>query len=79
MEKLLFRSISYLIKFDNKENSKLSVVVKTLTGQPIWEEYSSSFSGNFEKKIDLQNIARGIYFLEIKTGKENIFRKIVVK
>jgi hypothetical protein len=53
-----------------------------MMGQKVFS-YEESRSGgtnpDFKKQIDLSNVARGVYFIEIKTKNEFVTKKILIQ
>jgi len=60
-----------------EESSKLNVRLYSLSGQLIFEDRKSDYSGYYGKKIDLNGNPVGIYFLSMKVGDETQVEKIL--
>jgi hypothetical protein len=60
--------------FGLAKNEVADLQLFTLSGSPVY----SSFSISTSQKMDLSGLPRAIYFLQIKTGGETHFTKIVV-
>jgi len=60
---------------------EISIDVVNVIGQQVFSSSESRYIGNsspFKKEIDLSDIARGVYFIEIKTEKEFMRKKILI-
>jgi len=55
------------------------IKVYTITGQQIYQNYYQPADREFTTLIDLNDNAKGIYFVEIRVGKETVNRKLIVK
>jgi hypothetical protein len=49
------------------------------SGKVVYQSISQKVSGEFTKEIELDNFAKGIYFLEVKTASKSYKKKIVVQ
>lgn len=72
--------VSDYLKVDLQLNKPSKVVFRILNnlGQIIFTQNTRK-SLRHNEKMDLRNIAKGIYFLEIKQGKESYRKKIFIK
>jgi rhamnogalacturonan endolyase len=70
-----FATISYTLNKD----ADVQIVLTDLPGKVISVvENTESNRGKHELKVDLQNIANGIYLLEIRTAERIETRKIII-
>jgi len=60
-----------------EETGKLNVRLYSLSGQLIFEDSRSEYSGNYGKKIDLNGNPVGLYFLSVKVGDETQVEKVL--
>lgn len=58
----------------NKNNIPRSVMITCITGREVY--HNTAFSG--EHKIDVSDLSKGIYVLQIETAKETFIEKFVV-
>jgi len=65
------------ISLNVEESSKLNVRLYSLSGQLIFEDSKSDYSGYYGKKIDLNGNPVGIYFLSVKAGDETQVEKVL--
>lgn len=61
------------------ENTDLEIAVVNVLGEQLWYRDERNLYGTFTRSIDLGNVAKGVYFLELKSGDRRIVRKIVVE
>ncbi len=55
------------------------VKVTDLVGREIYSRQLLNLSGKHTSAISLENVSRGIYMLDVKIGKKNYIRKLVVQ
>tara|TARA_B110000438_G_C15486959_1_gene509757 strand:- start:201 stop:686 length:486 start_codon:yes stop_codon:yes gene_type:complete len=67
------------ITFTSEDIQDLKVKILTLVGEVIILEDLEQFVGNYTKKIDLKENAKGIYFLEIKTNSGVVNKKLILQ
>ncbi|HYV92138.1 MAG TPA: PKD domain-containing protein, partial [Chitinophagales bacterium] len=58
--------------------SEVSIEVVNVIGQKVFSSIEDIFTTHWRKEIDLSDVARGIYFIGIKTGTEFIKKKILI-
>ena len=66
------------IRFTLGETTPVQIVVSDMNGKMISNEQFDGNKGNQERRIDVQPLESGIYFLHIITAKEKIAKKFVV-
>ncbi len=57
----------------------VEVQVSTITGQTVIQHSYDNVGSKFSAEVDLGDHARGIYFVEIRTGGQKIIRKISLR
>ena len=62
---------------EEKQNLKVRIV--NIIGEELINEDLQQFIGEYTKKIDLTNNAKGIYFLEIETDNGIINKKLILQ
>jgi hypothetical protein len=67
------------ITFQAEEKQDLKVRILNVIGEEMLAEDLQQFIGQYTKKIDLSNNAKGIYFLEIETNNGSMNKKIVLQ
>ncbi len=69
--------VSFAVK---KQVSSYSLSLKDVTGKElITAQYNHSTGNRFSKEIDVGQLPRGLYFVELKAGGEKIIRKVVLQ
>jgi hypothetical protein len=53
--------------------------VLNVVGDVVYTENLEQFVGEYTKQINLKDNAKGIYFLEIKTGKGIVNKKLILQ
>jgi hypothetical protein len=66
------------LEFESDESGDLKIMIFDSAGKTIFKEKVKSFTGKYEKEIDLTGEPDGAYFLNITLGKKSISRKIIV-
>ncbi|MCD4732477.1 MAG: T9SS type A sorting domain-containing protein, partial [Bacteroidales bacterium] len=51
----------------------------SVTGNVVYHEAKDNFSGHYVNTIDLSNMAKGVYFLNLSNETGSINKKVVVK
>jgi len=65
------------INLNVEEAGKLNVRLYSSSGQLIFTDSKSDFSGSYSKKVSLNGNPVGIYFLSVETGGETRVEKIL--
>jgi len=69
---------NFIVSLNVDGTKEISLIIKDVIGKIIWRFDAGNVSGNFQKKIDLSSMAKGLYFLEVSSGNPLITRKIIV-
>ena len=67
------------VTFTSKDIQDLKVRILNIVGEELVNEDFQQFIGEYTKKIDLSNNAKGIYFLEIETDSGVINKKLMLQ
>lgn len=67
------------VKFRSEETSDVEILVYDLLGRKIVKKNFQNLSNNFDERIDLQDVAGGIYILSVKRGNKMSSHKIRIK
>jgi len=59
--------------------NEISIDVVNTLGQNVFSCSEKISSSDFKKKIDLHNVARGVYFIEVRTKNEFLRKKIFIE
>ena len=68
----------FSIKFNSKSNSNSQLRIFDLTGKVVKEDRFESFEGENIQNYILENVTRGLYFIEITNGEEKYLGKLVI-
>jgi len=67
------------VTFTSETIQDLKVRILNVVGEELINEDLQQFIGEYTKKIDLSNNAKGIYFLEIETNEGVINKKLILQ
>lgn len=67
------------INFSLTDNQNLRVELFNMNGSVLRSESYTNYKGDFEKRIDLSNLSKGVYMLRLTSDKGIVNRKITVK
>jgi hypothetical protein len=67
------------VSFSAEENQSFSIRLITVTGNVVYEQNTTDFSGHYVNTIDLSDMANGVYFLSLSSEKGSVNKKVVVK
>lgn len=68
----------YTIGFTVDEAQKVIIQVINNLGQVVYKEENNSYSGNFNKELNLSFLQNGIYELHIKIGEKEYTENVSV-
>ncbi|MFT4762597.1 MAG: endoglucanase [Paraglaciecola sp.] len=63
----------------NQSLKSSQLTLLNMTGQVVFYKKLDTFSMNFTEVLDLENRPRGVYYLKIENGVENVIKKVVLK
>ena len=66
------------LRFNSTDNSDYTIRLIDDMEQVIYSETLSGFKGEYIKSIDISTCSKGIYFVAVTGGKENVMKKIIV-
>ena len=67
------------LSFNLPQKGKTAVRVVDMAGKVVFQDELGSFSGTYEKQIDISSNAKGIYFLQVEQGEQVMMKKIVMQ
>ncbi len=67
------------ILFENKNSKTLDVKLVSADGKLIFAEHNNTFTGTYSKNLNLNNNAKGIYFIQFVSDKEVSVQKIILE
>lgn len=72
-------SESLTISFNMEQNQEVGLRLISVTGEVVYQEQATDFSGTYLNTINLSDMAKGIYFLNMTSNNGTLNKKIVVK
>jgi hypothetical protein len=69
----------FKIECSHLKSCVVRLSISNSLGQKVYSENHAHASGEYSKAIDMTGIAKGIYFVEINTGKERVVKKMVLQ
>jgi hypothetical protein len=70
---------SLTIHYKTEKNGALNMRLYDVNGRVVYAEAAEHFSGEYNRKVDLQQQPKGIYFLDVNLGEERMTKKIVLQ
>jgi hypothetical protein len=67
------------ISFSLDETQSFDIKLLSVTGEVVYVESTNEFSGNYVNTIDLSEIAKGVYFLNLTNNKGTVNKKVIIK
>jgi hypothetical protein len=67
------------VNFDAESQNNIVYSLFDIMGKEVYKSDILNVCGTINKSIDLSRLADGMYFLEVKTDKEIISQKIIVR
>lgn len=67
------------LRFSSPDKSSADISVRDINGKIVYSETVKDFSGSYDKQIDLDSNAKGIYFVTITQSKKATTKKLVVE
>ncbi len=67
------------VSFNLGDSQTFEVKLISVTGNVVYHEAKDNFSGHYVNTIDLSNMAKGVYFLNLTNETGSINKKVVVK
>ncbi|MGB3949321.1 MAG: T9SS type A sorting domain-containing protein [Bacteroidia bacterium] len=69
----------FTVKIDNISVNRLVIKINDIQGKSVFEKTEHNISGDYTKQIDLSNLAKGVYYLELKTDNQSNRSKLIVQ
>jgi hypothetical protein len=70
---------SFTLNFNNYDNSDVEINIMNILGKVIYSEKLINFSGPYNKKIILKDLAGGIYFTNVISGQRRSTTKVIIE
>lgn len=66
------------VAFNGSKTHNLTVRVVNTNGQLVYTDVVGQYAGQYKNSIDLSNVAKGVYFVQLITDQGTINRKVVL-
>jgi hypothetical protein len=66
------------VAFNGSKTQNLTVRVVNMNGQLVYSDAVGQYTGQYKNTIDLSNVAKGVYFVQLITDQGTINRKVVL-
>lgn len=66
------------IRFDVKEATSLNVQLMSINGEIVYQEALSNHIGEYNSKVDVSSLSKGIYVLHLTSNKGTLTQKVMV-
>ena len=67
------------VSFQQEVNSSVAVRIMDTKGQEVFTDRNPQFKGFYNRNIKVERLAKGIYFLEVKTDRDVTTKRIVIE
>lgn len=67
------------LSFNLRKNQHVDIRLVNVTGEAIYTDQLSNASGNISHRIDVSNLAKGIYILNLTSTEGSVNKKIIIK
>lgn len=67
------------LSFNLPEKGDAEINIMNMDGKNVYKEKLTSFSGNYDKEIDISKNAKGVYFVKVEQGKHSQVKKIILE
>jgi hypothetical protein len=69
---------NFVIEINNVETGNLNITLTNIVGDVVLSETVVKDSNSFKHSVNVSHLARGIYFLNIRSGNNNAIRKVII-
>jgi subtilisin-like proprotein convertase family protein len=70
---------SFTIAIQDADYEQLSIEVIDLQGKVVYGMLEKNLSGQYTKQLDLNGVAKGMYYLRLSTGKQSSTKKLIIQ
>lgn len=67
------------LSFNLPEKGDADIMILNTDGKIVYKEKLASFTGSYDKEIDISKHAKGIYFVKVEQGKHAQVKKIILE
>lgn len=69
----------FTISADNVSAKKIELRIMNVIGNEVLREVYSNLDGSFSKTVDLNNFAKGLYYVKLETDQFSVVRRVILK
>lgn len=69
----------FTLEFDAPETGELNIRMVDVSGKIVYSEIITKFSGKYSQEIDIADVGKGLYFLQISQSGKSLTKKVVVE
>jgi hypothetical protein len=66
------------ITVSSTSNDQVRISIVDLQGKEVYNETYNNISGKYSKQVNIENLAKGIYYIKMNTDKESRIEKLIV-
>ncbi|MFN8285791.1 MAG: T9SS type A sorting domain-containing protein [Chitinophagales bacterium] len=70
---------NFTLKFISESTEDITITVSDLIGQTVYQKKLEGFSGNFNQDLNLSEMPKGVYLVNIETAHSRTNKKVVVQ
>lgn len=68
----------FVISFENANFSELNISIVDIQGKDVYNYTDKNIPADYNKVIDLEGIAKGIYYIKLNTGDDMKIQKLII-
>ena len=69
----------FLLELQQVPEAQVLVLLRNAMGQTVWQRTVVAENGNIQQQINTGNLSKGIYLLQVSTGKGSALQKVVIE
>ena len=70
---------SFMVQLQNMREQNVRAELRNVLGQTVWQQNLVAENGNVQQQIKTSNLSKGIYYLQVNTGKGTAVQKVVIE
>jgi hypothetical protein len=67
------------VTMNNSSFSEIKISVVDIQGKEVFSLYDKNVSANYNKQINLENLAKGLYYIKLSTGTDVKVEKLIIQ
>lgn len=69
----------FTISADNLSAKKVELRIMNVIGNEVLREVYTNLDNSFSKTVDLNNFAKGLYYVKLETDQFSVVRRVIIK